>query len=87
MPLFRKKPVAVEAFRLGVKNQPTPAPDWFPSPAAEDITEDGIVIHTLEGDHLARWGDWIIKGVHGELYPCKPEIFEKTYELVYEMAQ
>ena len=41
---------------------------------------DGIVIGTLEGDHLASQGDWIIRGVKGELYPCKPEIFAATYE-------
>lgn len=39
-----------------------------------------IAIRTLEGIHLVSWGDWIIQGVKGELYPCKPEIFEMTYE-------
>ena len=43
-------------------------------------------IHTLEGDHLALKGDWIITGVHGEKYPCKPDIFAKTYEPVDEEA-
>lgn len=38
------------------------------------------IIHTLEGDHLARVGDFIITGVHGEQYPCKPDIFWETYE-------
>lgn len=41
----------------------------------------GIIIHTLEGDMLAKDGDYIIRGVNGEFYPCKPDIFEKTYEL------
>lgn len=45
-------------------------------------TAPGVVIPTLEGDHLASPGDWIIKGVNGEFYPCKPDIFEKTYEQV-----
>lgn len=40
------------------------------------------IIHTLEGDMLASPGDWIITGVNGEQYPCKPDIFEKTYEEV-----
>lgn len=40
-----------------------------------------MTIHTLEGDHHASIGDWIITGVNGEQYPCKPDIFEKTYEL------
>ena len=39
-----------------------------------------ITIPTLEGDHIAKHGDWIIKGVHGEFYPCKPDIFDATYE-------
>lgn len=42
----------------------------------------GMIIHTLEGDMLAWEGDWIIKGVKGEFYPCKPEIFDMTYETV-----
>ena len=45
-------------------------------------TDREMVIHTLEGDHLARVGDFIITGVHGEQYPCKPDIFAKTYEPV-----
>ena len=42
----------------------------------------GLVIKTLEGEHLANIGDYIIKGVHGEFYPCKPDIFKETYEEV-----
>jgi len=42
----------------------------------------GLLIHTLEGDHLAIEGDYIIKGVNGEFYPCKPDIFDMTYEVV-----
>lgn len=41
-----------------------------------------LTIPTLEGDHIAKHGDWIIKGVKGEFYPCKPDIFEATYEPV-----
>ena len=41
-----------------------------------------FIIETLEGDHLAKEGDWIIKGVNGEFYPCKPDIFDKTYDLI-----
>ena len=43
-------------------------------------TEVEMVISTLEGDMIASPGDWIITGVNGEQYPCKPDIFEKTYE-------
>ncbi len=44
--------------------------------------EHGLIIRTLEGEHIATVGDFIIKGVNGEFYPCKPDIFHKTYELV-----
>ena len=43
-------------------------------------TNKEVTIHTLEGDMKASAGDWILTGVNGEQYPCKPEIFEKTYE-------
>ena len=46
--------------------------------------ETTLVIHTLEGDMEASFGDYIIKGVNGEFYPCKPDIFAKTYEEVTE---
>ena len=59
-------------------------PEWWSN--AEGITVDvqtgSAFIPTLEGTHEARKGDWIIKGIQGELYPCKPDIFEATYELV-----
>ena len=45
-------------------------------------TEKREVIHTLEGDMIASPGDWILTGVNGEKYPCKPDIFEKTYEKI-----
>ena len=50
------------------------AQDW-------EVNADGITIPTLEGDHLASPGDWIIRGVKGEFYPCKPDIFEMTYDV------
>ena len=48
------------------------------------VENEGLKIKTLEGEMLASVGDYIIKGVNGEFYPCKPEIFQKTYELVAE---
>ena len=45
---------------------------------------DRLIIHTLEGDHEVGWDDYIIQGVQGELYPCKPDIFEATYDQVEE---
>lgn len=47
-------------------------------------TQEQLIIHTLEGDMIAEPGDWIITGVKGERYPCKPDIFEATYERVEE---
>ena len=86
--LYRKKPVVVEAFRLGVDY----IPDWF----MNKVTADDIRLHqdynfktwatikTLEGNMTANFGDYIIQGVNGEIYPCKPDIFEKTYEIAWE---
>ena len=48
--------------------------------AAYTVSGERLTIATLEGAHLTSLGDWIIKGVHGEYYPCKPDIFAKTYE-------
>ena len=85
---FRKKPVVVDAFRLGKDY----IPDWFfdgdrvsihcPGNAFNVIGFLTADIETLEGTMHADYGDYIIKGVNGELYPCKPNIFEKTYEPV-----
>lgn len=54
----------------------------FPVDSPNSDGTDLLVIHTLEGLHLVGFGDWIIQGIQGELYPCKPEIFEKTYDPV-----
>lgn len=79
---FRKRPVVIEAVQFRSGEQP--------SELAGDVIagqirypEDGtMLIATLEGEMLARSGDWIIRGVKGELYPCKPDIFAATYEAV-----
>lgn len=52
----------------------------------EQIIDCSMYIKTLEGTMIASIGDWIIKGVNGEVYPCKPDIFEKTYEKVQDNA-
>ncbi|MFJ3084492.1 hypothetical protein ACIPJG_32710 [Streptomyces halstedii] len=85
MPYFRKKPVEIEAvqltretFRAAVRFVPL---EQF-SEAAEDERGVFLTIRTLEGVMRADEGDWIIKGVQGEFYPCKPDIFEATYEAV-----
>lgn len=52
----------------------------FPKNYPDSDATDEVVINTLEGLHLVNFDDWIIKGVKGELYPCKPDIFSMTYE-------
>ena len=93
MARFRKKPVVIEAVQFdGTKDGANHALAWIGGHGAAakrahaTKPEAGIVIPTLEGDHLASPGDWIIRGVHGEFYPCKPDIFAKTYEPVAEVA-
>lgn len=105
MPRYRKRPVEVEAFRLGHQ----PFPWWFSGALVARVcpgtsvsvrgsvvrsiawepgppTAIKITISTLEGDVTAHDGDWIIRGVAGELYPCKNDIFEATYEEVDDDA-
>jgi len=82
---FRKKPRVVEAFRLPLRGEePSEALlDFLNSMEREweSGRDETIVIHTLEGTMEGLPGDWIIKGLHGEFYPCKPEIFDETYEV------
>ena len=83
MPKFRKKPVVVEAVRWNSKNYF----DIIRLTGRRDIRffDDGsCIIPTLEGDMIAKKGDYIIKGVKGEFYPCKPDIFAEIYEVVSE---
>lgn len=85
---FRKKPVVVQAVQLrptnpdevlefmGVKGS------FYDTGYGIDPGDGKFKVTTLEGVHEASIGDWIIRGVHGEFYPCKPDIFAKTYEEV-----
>lgn len=89
---FRKKPVVVEAFLWTGDLEQVEDPEW----ACQAITEGRIrfwqsgtpevklLINTLEGVMEASRGDYIIRGVEGEIYPCKPGIFERTYETLPE---
>lgn len=84
---FRKKPVVIEAVRWDPSGKPTDLPEWLWNvlmlqPEMFRQETGTLTIRTLEGDMRAEPGDWIIKGVKGELYPCKPDIFEATYEPV-----
>lgn len=76
---YRKKPVVIEAWQNSDENE---FPKWV---AGADVGREAggvILINTLEGVMKAMPGDYIIKGIQGEVYPCKPDIFEATYEMV-----
>lgn len=89
MAKYRKKPVVVEAWKFtdeliqthhipGVQDRAMFSELW-----SEKTSKDGrYYIDTLEGQMTVSDGDYIIKGVRGEFYPCKPDIFKETYELV-----
>lgn len=83
MGLYRKRPVTVEAQHVTVEDLDEVA-EWCHGRTLRLITRDepSIAIDTLEGTMYAQVGDFIIKGVHGEFYPCKPDIFHATYESV-----
>lgn len=88
MAQFRKKPVVIEAHQflgLGLSDQclrgAEALDDWLAKHSAPARwVGNSIVINTLEGKMTAKPGDWIIRGVAGEFYPCKPDIFTATYE-------
>lgn len=80
---YRKKPVVIDAIRWSGKN--TDEIDNFSNSQCIHVTHGGIEmleIYTLEGVMKALVGDFIIRGIEGEYYPCKPQIFEATYEAV-----
>ena len=90
MPHFRKRPVVIEARQLppapiadyATPHALQPLADWCKGAILTNTStaEFCIDIQTLEGTMRATPGDWIIRGVHGEFYPCKPDIFAATYE-------
>lgn len=92
---YRKKPVVIEAFQMTQDRRLDNSqwPEWLHKAWNEGRGEPGslfpveegtgygvLAIGTLEGNLNVSWGDWIIQGVQGEIYPCKPDIFEATYE-------
>ena len=96
---FRKKPVVIEAFQMTEERRASNAdwPEWMHRawqldrettgslyPTEEGTSDGTLSIGTLEGQHLVSWGDWIIQGVKGELYPVKCDIFYATYDKVEE---
>ena len=79
MAKYRKKPVVVEAVQWDGDLQKL-AKLGGAREYEQEFLSDDVVIHTLEGNMRAQKGDWIIKGIKGELYPCKDDIFQATYE-------
>ena len=80
---FRKKPVTIEAMQLTDAKSVLDIEEWINSPTIGFLTSPPTMwIDTLEGRMTAYAGDWIIKGVNGEFYPCKDSIFVKTYQEV-----
>ncbi|WP_181335423.1 hypothetical protein [Hyphomicrobium methylovorum] len=84
---FRKKPVVVDAVQWRGREDTNRVLNWLAQQGASIagwlFNDTDITIPTLEGNHRATPGDWIICGVKGEFYPCKPDIFEATYEHVF----
>ena len=96
---YRKKPIVIEAFQIRSDHWSTPSawPPWLREAAQKPPDAPGaafasfglngmgqVEIFTLEGIHTGKVGDWIIRGVENELYPCRDDIFRKTYEPVDE---
>lgn len=93
---YRKKPVVVDAFLFeapGLRTTKDPTSEYFIPPWAIEAQSKGtlffsygeLYVNTLEGTHHVSKGDYIIQGVKGELYACKPDIFELTYEPVEQI--
>ena len=95
MAKFRKKPVVIEAFQMteARRNDNSEWPEWLHKAwntdgegalfiDSDDPQRQRLCIGTLEGVYTVSWDDWIIQGIKGEIYPCKPDIFEQTYEAV-----
>lgn len=88
---FRKKPIEIEAMQFNDMQDYFKIVEWMkscgdPHALANEVcyATPEMQIQTLEGTMRARPGDWIIRGVKGEFYPCMPDIFKKTYECVIE---
>jgi hypothetical protein len=100
MPKFRKKPVVIEAWQVWLSGTNSSRyfhemPEWLEKAYEDEVVSNvgprvaaaRVQIKTLEGDMMADNGDWIIQGIKGELYSCKPDIFAATYEDADARAQ
>ncbi len=84
---YRKRPVVIEAMQFTEESKDRVLYQFVTCQKYPDFDADGnpvLKIHTLEGVMTARLGDWIIKGVAGEFYPCRDDVFRATYEAVEE---
>ena len=86
---YRKKPVVIQAIKLERSNIDAAYEFAYGKPIDTDehtlvLDSGGMHIRTLEGVMVANFGDYIIKGVKGEVYPCKPDIFDMTYEVAQD---
>lgn len=81
---FRKRPIVIEAIQWTGYNFDEISRFTQYAAHSPSFEMDTVTIPTLEGDMVAHEDDWIIKGVEGEFYPCKPGIFAKTYEAIEE---
>lgn len=83
-----KKPIEIEFVKFTDSTNIVDLYDWSNDQIElvfdTESLEKRLYVNTLEGDILVNTGDYIIKGINGEVYPCKPDIFHKTYELVFE---
>ena len=81
---FRKKPVVIEAMQLSDVAKGQEILEWInegrKGPIVAFFKSGKLIIPTLEGNMACELGDWVIKGIKGEFYPCKPDIFSATYE-------
>lgn len=86
---FRKIPVVVEAIEISsileIALKGEALPQWVQDAIHRGdlyLASYSVTIHTLEGNMTGNYDDWLVRGIHGELYPCKPDIFAKTFEPV-----
>ena len=82
--MYRKKPVVIEAVQYQREDNILAVQEFVGESLKYNPDDNEYYIKTLEGNMKASIGDFIIKGVEGEFYPCKPDIFEKTYEKVLD---
>lgn len=77
---YRKLPIPIDAVKY--KGNWGDMCEWIGKDALYFPEQDRLVVHTLEGDMTVGIGDYMIRGVQGEFYPCKSDVFEQTYELI-----